>query len=59
MPTTFPRVTTLQAMMFQLPELGLLSLAMAIPLISGRHQPRHHRHRQLGGSADGVDPDRA
>ena len=35
MPATFPRVTTLQAMMFQLPELGLLSLAMAIPLISG------------------------
>lgn len=35
MPTTFPHVTTLQAMMFQLPELGLLSLAMAIPLISG------------------------
>ena len=35
MPTTFPQVTTLQAMMFQLPELGLLSLAMAIPLISG------------------------
>ena len=35
MPATFPRVSTLQAMMFQLPELGLLSLAMAIPLISG------------------------
>jgi simple sugar transport system permease protein len=35
MPTTFPRISTLQAMMFQLPELGLLSLAMAIPLISG------------------------
>jgi simple sugar transport system permease protein len=34
-PATFPRATTLQAMMFQLPELGLLSLAMAIPLISG------------------------
>ena len=34
-PTTFPRGTTLQAMMFQLPELGLLSLAMAIPIISG------------------------
>ena len=34
-PTTFPRGTTLQAMMFQLPELGLLSLAMAIPLVSG------------------------
>jgi simple sugar transport system permease protein len=34
-PTAFPRATTLQAMMFQLPELGLLSLAMAIPLISG------------------------
>jgi simple sugar transport system permease protein len=35
MPTTFLRPTTLQAMMFQIPELGLLSLAMAIPLISG------------------------
>jgi simple sugar transport system permease protein len=35
MPTTFPHLSTLQAMMFQLPELGLLSLAMAIPLISG------------------------
>ena len=34
-PMTFPRGTTLQAMMFQVPELGLLSLAMAIPLISG------------------------
>jgi simple sugar transport system permease protein len=34
-PTAFPRGTTAQAMMFQLPELGLLSLAMAIPLISG------------------------
>lgn len=34
-PTTFPRAGTLQAIMFQLPELGLLSLAMAIPLISG------------------------
>jgi simple sugar transport system permease protein len=34
-PTTFPRTVTLQAMMFQLPELGLLSLAMTIPLISG------------------------
>ena len=34
-PSTFPRDTTLRAIMFQLPELGLLSLAMAIPLISG------------------------
>jgi simple sugar transport system permease protein len=34
-PATFPRETTLQAIMFQLPELGLLSLAMAVPLISG------------------------
>ena len=34
-PTTFPRGTTLQAIMFQVPELGLLSLAMAVPLISG------------------------
>ena len=35
MPTTFLRATTLQAMMFQIPELGLFSLAMTIPLISG------------------------
>jgi len=35
-PTTFPRATTLQAMMFQIPELGLLSLAMAIPLIEAQ-----------------------
>jgi len=35
MPTVFPRVATLQAMMYQVPELGLLSLAMTIPLISG------------------------
>jgi simple sugar transport system permease protein len=35
LPGTFFRATTMQAMMFQLPELGLLSLAMAIPLISG------------------------
>lgn len=34
-PATFPRATTLQAMMFQIPELGLLTLAMTIPLISG------------------------
>ena len=34
-PATFPRGTTLQALMFQVPELGLLSLAMAVPLISG------------------------
>ena len=34
-PAAFPRGATVQAMMFQLPELGLLSLAMAIPLISG------------------------
>ena len=35
LPGTFLRTTTVQAMMFQLPELGLLSLAMAIPLVSG------------------------
>jgi simple sugar transport system permease protein len=35
LPDSFPRPSTLQAMMFQVPELGLLSLAMAIPLISG------------------------
>jgi simple sugar transport system permease protein len=35
LPAVFLRPTTLQAMMFQLPELGLLSLAMVIPLVSG------------------------
>lgn len=35
MPTTFPRATSVQSMMFQIPELGLLSLAMSIALISG------------------------
>lgn len=35
LPGTFPRLGTVQSMMFQLPELGLLSLAMAIPLVSG------------------------
>ena len=35
MPDVFLRTATFQAMMFQIPELGLLSLAMAIPLISG------------------------
>ena len=35
LPGTFLRLGTMQAMMFQLPELGILSLAMAIPLLSG------------------------
>ena len=35
LPGTFLQPGTMQAMMFQLPELGLLSLAMAIPLVSG------------------------
>lgn len=35
LPGTFLRFGTMQAMMFQLPELGLLSLAMALPLVSG------------------------
>jgi simple sugar transport system permease protein len=35
LPGTFLRLPTMQAMMFQLPELGLLSLAMVIPLVSG------------------------
>ena len=34
-PRQFPRVDTFQAMAFQLPELGLLSLAMMIPMLSG------------------------
>lgn len=35
LPGTFLRITTFQSMMFQLPELGLLSLAMMVPLVSG------------------------
>lgn len=35
LPGTFPRFATVRAMMFQIPDLGLLSLAMAVPLISG------------------------
>lgn len=35
LPDTFLHPGTMQSMMFQLPELGLLSLAMAIPLVSG------------------------
>jgi simple sugar transport system permease protein len=35
LPGTFLHSGTMQSMMFQLPELGLLALAMAIPLISG------------------------
>src|SRR3954452_6803247 len=34
-PSQFPTFGTVQSMMFQLPELGLLALAMVIPLISG------------------------
>jgi simple sugar transport system permease protein len=35
LPNRFASVATLQSMMFQMPELGLLALAMVIPLISG------------------------
>jgi simple sugar transport system permease protein len=35
LPASFPTFGTVQSMMFQLPELGLLALAMVIPLISG------------------------
>ena len=35
LPDRFPTFGTAQSMMFQLPELGLLALAMVIPLISG------------------------
>lgn len=35
LPDRFPTVATLQSMMFQLPELGLLALAMVVPLLTG------------------------
>ncbi|MFO1050089.1 MAG: hypothetical protein U1E52_19595 [Geminicoccaceae bacterium] len=35
LPGRFDNYGTVQSMMFQLPELGLLALAMVIPLISG------------------------
>ena len=57
-PETFARATTLQALMFQLPELGLLSLAMAIPLISGGINLAIIATANLAGPADGLDIDR-
>ena len=45
--------------MFQLPELGLLSLAMAIPLISGGLNLAIIATANQAGAADGVDPDDA
>ena len=41
--------------MFQLPELGLLSLAMAIPLVSGGLNLGDHCHGEPGSLADGLD----
>jgi simple sugar transport system permease protein len=35
LPATFPTIATVQSIMFQMPELGLLTLAMVIPLMSG------------------------
>ena len=35
LPASFPTIGTVQSIMFQLPELGLLALAMVVPLISG------------------------
>lgn len=35
LPARFPTLGTLQSMAFQMPELGILALAMAVPLISG------------------------
>src|SRR5450755_243381 len=35
LPASFPTIATVQSIMFQLPELGLLALAMVIPLMSG------------------------
>jgi simple sugar transport system permease protein len=35
LPASFPTIATVQSIMFQLPELGLLAFAMVIPLISG------------------------
>ena len=50
-------LTTLQAMMFQLPELGLAVAGDGDPADLRRHQSGDHRHRQSGRAADGVDPD--
>jgi ribose/xylose/arabinose/galactoside ABC-type transport system permease subunit len=35
LPQRFPTLGTVQSMAFQMPELGILALAMAVPLISG------------------------
>ena len=59
MPGTFLQLGTMQSMMFQLPELGLLSLAMAIPLISGGLNLAIIATANQAGAADGLDPDDA
>lgn len=49
LPGTFLQPGTMQSMVFQLPEPGLLSLGMAVPLVSGashlRSSPRRTRRR--------------
>ena len=59
LPGTFPQPGTMQSMMFQLPELGLLSLAMAIPLVSGGLNLAIIATANQAGASDGVDLDNA
>ena len=42
----FLSTRTFDSVAFQLPELGLLTLAMLMPIISGGHQPRRDLHGQ-------------
>ena len=42
----FLSTATFESVAFQLPELGLLTLAMLMPIVSRRHQSCHYLHRQ-------------
>ena len=55
LPGRFATFGTLQSMMFQLPELGLLALAMVIPLISGGLNLAIIATDQPVRAADGLD----
>ena len=52
-------VGALQSMAFQLPELGILSLAMMVTLAVGRAEPVDHRHGQSLRADDGLGADDA
>ena len=53
-PSRFLSLETPRAMAFQMPELGILALAMMIPLMSGGAEPGDHCDRQSFRPGDGL-----